>query len=128
MRKNIFFLILILLSNSLLAQIPIGSFRAHLPFYGFNSVAVAPDVIYASNESGVMYYDKTDGSKGFWTKVEGLSETRLSCIFYEKNSHLLVIGYQSGNLDFISDDGKIRNLSDIKNKPMTGSKKILNIY
>ena len=70
MRKNIFFLILILLSNSLLAQIPIGSFRAHLPFYGFNSVAVAPDVIYTSNESGVMYYDKTDGSKGFWTKVE----------------------------------------------------------
>lgn len=128
MKKNIFFLILILLSNSLSAQIPIGSFRAHLPCYGFNSVAVAPDVIYASNESGVMYYDKTDGSKGFWTKVEGLSETHLSCIFYEKNSHLLVIGYQSGNLDFINDDGEIHNLPDIKNKPMTGSKKILNTY
>lgn len=123
--KRIFFLFTIalqLFSLPLVAQIPVGTFREHLSFYGCKSVAVTPEYVYAACSSGLMYVDKTDNSIGTFSKVEGLSSTIITRIHYDAGSQYLVVAYDDGNLDFIRDD-RIYNLRDIKDKSITSSKR-----
>ena len=121
-----FFLVCILIAN-VSAQIPVGSFRAHLSYFGTHSIAVTPDYVYAAGKSGLLYCDKNKKNVNTWSKVDGLTETEISHIFYDPQSEYLVIAYDNANLDFIKHD-KLTNLPDIKNKAMTGEKEINNIF
>ncbi|MBQ4356077.1 MAG: hypothetical protein II757_05385 [Bacteroidales bacterium] len=131
MRSRLFILLLALFSLGLTpqtgtAQIPVGSFRAHLSYYGTHSIATTPDYVYAAADNGIVIYDRSDGSTDTWTKVDGLSETGIDMLFYDAGSENLVVVYDNTNLDFIH-DGKLTNLPDIKNKQMTGNKSVNSI-
>ncbi len=112
-----------MLLSSLMAQIPVGTFRDHLSFYSCKSVAVTPEYVYAACNSGLLYVDKSDNSTGTFSKVDGLSGTALTRIHYDAASQYLAVAYDDGNLDFIRDD-RITNVSDIKDKSITSSKKV----
>lgn len=118
-----FILVIQVFLTPLVAQIPIGTFRNHLSFYGCKSVAVTPDYVYAACNSGLMYVDRSDNGIGTFSKVEGLSGTTISLIHYDTASQYLAVAYNDGNLDFIRDD-RIYNLRDIKDKSITSSKKV----
>ena len=117
-----FTIVLQLLLSPIVAQIPVGTFRDHLSFYGCKSVAVTPEYIYAACNSGLLYIDKSDNGRGSFSKVDGLSGTTIARIHYDSTSRYLVVAYEDGNLDFIRDD-RIYNLHDIKDKSITSSKK-----
>lgn len=114
--------VMVLLSP-LEAQIPVGTFRDHLSFYGCKSVAVTPEYVYAACPSGLLYVDKSDNGTGTFSKVDGLSGTAVARIHYDADSRYLAVAYDDGNLDFIRDD-HITNVSDIKDKSITSSKKV----
>lgn len=122
----LFFLINMLIFSTV-AQIPVGSFRAHLSYYGTHSIAVTHDYVYAASASGLLYCDKNQKDVETWSKVDGLTETEISHIFYDPQSEYLVIAYANANLDFIKND-KLTNVPDIKNKSMTGEKEINSIF
>lgn len=105
------------------AQIPIGSFRAHLPYGGFYAVAAGEDYVYAATGKSLMLVDKSDHSLSSWSKVDGLTETGISKIHYSKEARTLIIAYTNSNIDLIR-DGQLTNISDIKNKQITGIKYI----
>lgn len=119
----LFTIVLQVFSLPLVAQIPVGTFRGHLSFYGCKSVAVTPEYIYAACQSGLMYVDKSDNGTGTFSKVDGLSGTNISRIHYDAPSTYLVVAYDDGNLDFIQGD-RIYNLRDIKDKSITSSKRV----
>lgn len=114
--------VMVLLSP-LAAQIPVGTFRDHLSFYGCKSVAVTPEYVYAACNSGLLYVDKSDNGTGTFSKVDGLSGTAVSRIHYDADSRYLAVAYDDGNLDFIRDD-RIINVSDIKDKSIISSKRV----
>ena len=131
--KSIFFKIILFLflfysiSNGY-AQIPVGEFREHLPFKSFFHVAVTPDYVYASTMKNLMVLDKKNGyTKSTLSKLDGLSEIGIENITYLKNSQLLMIVYNTSNLDFLKED-QLVNMSEIKEKQILGSKKINGIY
>lgn len=109
------------------AQIPIGTFRSHLSYYGTHSIAVSQDIVYAAAESGLVYYDKNEQKLESWSKVEGLSESDIDHLFYDEKSDYLIIAYKSANLDFVR-DGRLTNVPDIKDKALTGEKTVNNFY
>ena len=126
MKKMLLILLALTLSISLFGQTAIGQFRSHIPLHKFHSVAVADDYVYAAAENGLMLLEKktlSDDSPNLssWTKVEGLSDVDIALVSYIKEHNTLIISYKNGNLDFIQDD-KLYNVSDIKNKQLTGSK------
>lgn len=125
-KYNLLFLCIFLLSYAK-SQIPVGTFRDHLPYHNFKSIAVAPDVVYAAGESSILCLHKSDNSMTTWSKIEGLSEASISTIYYMVENNTLIVAYTNANLDFIRDD-KLINVSDIKNKTMVGSKQIHNFY
>ena len=111
----------------LAAQIPIGTFRQHLPYNAAHGVAVTNNVVYAATEQSIMYMDKSDMTMHAWSKVEGLSDIGIASIASNKASNTLIIAYNNGNVDIIKDN-KLFNLPDIKNKQFTGSKRIYSIF
>ncbi|MDX9891660.1 MAG: hypothetical protein RBS29_04085 [Bacteroidales bacterium] len=106
------------------SQIPIGSFREHLPYRSFYHVAVSPDKVYAATLKNLMILDKNDNyAKTTLSKIDGLSEIGIENLQYLPQSDLLLIVYQNSNLDLYRNN-EIVNISDIKNKQIIGSKKI----
>ena len=112
-------------------QVPIGQFRSHIPLHSFHSVAASDDYVYAAADNGLMLLEKNTLSNdqpnlSSWTKVEGLSDVDIAIIQYDRPHQVLLISYKNGNLDFIKDD-KLYNISDIRDKQLTGSKEALHI-
>lgn len=129
-RSRLFILFFSLLTLSQ-AQTPIGKFRAHIPLHSFYSVAIDSEYVYAATNNGLMLVDKTSlydeqPTRSNWTKVDGLSDIDITKIQYSATNQALIIAYDNGNLDIIK-EGKLYNLRDIRDKQITGSKKVSHI-
>lgn len=126
-KRRLFLTLLALLPFYLFAQenIPIGSWRAHLPFNSVNSVDILNGKVYAATKLGIFYID-TDNTYKILSKVEGLSDIGISKIKAYPEKNLLLIAYENGNIDIIKDN-QILNINDIVRKSILGSKKINNI-
>lgn len=112
----------------LYAQIPIGTFREHLPFRSFFDVAVSPHTIYASTGKNIMTLDKDNQyERSTISKIDGLSEIGIRQLKYLEHNDLLVIVYDNSNIDFLRGD-QVVNMADIKNKQIMGSKEIFSVY
>ena len=59
--------------------------------------------------------------------LQGLSDVEVVKVAYNAESKTLVIAYKNANIDLLN-DGKITNISDIKNKTILGEKTISNIF
>lgn len=126
MKKLLFIILCAGLLLPSFGQISVGRFRSHIPMHAFHSVAVAPDYAYAATTNGMMLLDlSTMDDKNpdlqSWTKVDGLSDIDIVKIYYDEPHKCLLVCYRNGNLDLIKED-VLYNLSDIKNKTISGSK------
>ncbi len=128
MKKYISLAIIVLSAFSGVAQIPVGQFRSHISLNRFFSVAVDANTVYAATDNGLMLLDKSTLGNDqpeltSWTKVDGLSDIGIIRIHYDKNSNVLIICYENGNIDMIRDD-QLMNVRDVKDKTITGSKRL----
>jgi ligand-binding sensor domain-containing protein len=117
-------LLLFFIHSSVIAQIGIGQWRDHLPYSKTIAVTEGDQSrIYCATPFGAMFYSKADGSISRLNQVTGLSDVSISTLNYDKATDYLVICYNNANIDLYHND-RIYNLSDIKRKPMVGSKRI----
>ena len=132
MKRIILTISVLYIMIGLSAQTPIGTFRDHLAYNSFYTVAASDDYVYAAGENGIMYIEKsqllsgvTEGEK--WSKCNGLSDVEIARIAYDKKHDCLVVAYANGNLDLIVDD-RLTNVPDVRNKQMSVSKSVQQIF
>lgn len=128
MKKCIVLIIMQLLAVAGFAQSAVGSFQAHTAMHKFVSVAADATTIYAASTNGLMLLEKStiydeQPETSSWTKVDGLSDINIVRIFHDDVYNILVVSYNNGNLDLIQDD-RIVNIRDVKDKSLTGSKRL----
>ncbi|MBO7478017.1 MAG: Por secretion system protein, partial [Salinivirgaceae bacterium] len=109
------------------AQIVGESWRDHLSYNNCKAVAVADGEVYCASSSSLFSYSKSDGRVRHLTTIEGLSDMGVGSIAYSDEASRLVIGYSNGNIDLMDDDGRVYNLSGLKDKSMSTSKNINHI-
>ena len=126
MRKITLILLLFRVALCIEAQRPVGSWSDHLSYNSARNIAVSPSVIYASTGSALMLYDRNTGELSRLTRVQGLSETGISCIAWSSQENALIVAYSSTNIDIISNQ-VVTNLPDIKLKYIPGNKQIYRI-
>lgn len=119
-----------LLSLSVFSQTAIGSFNAHPAMHNFMSVAADATTIYAATNNGLMLLDKKTAYDevsdiSVWTKIDGLSDIDIVKVYHEIEHDALIICYNNGNIDIVQDD-QLVNISDVKEKSLTGSKRLQN--
>ncbi len=115
---------LLFLAFQSLAQVPLGSWREHLPYlHGTLAVPATNRVFCAGNES-LFALRTDDNSVERFSKLNGLNDFGVSAMAYSSSYHFLIVAYSNSNIDLISDDNTITNLSDVKRKNIPGDKSI----
>ncbi len=128
MRKLITIPLLLMLTFSLCAQIPIGSFRDHLAYTTFTEVVVGKDYIYCNTGQSLLLLDKDDPQQYSTLSISnGLSTVGIATLHYIESEDILAVAYNDSNLDLIKGD-LVMNIPDIKLKNTAGSKAINYFY
>jgi hypothetical protein len=122
------FLMLIFCFGEAFSQtsIPIGTWRAHPPYYSVLDIALTENFAYAVSPYASFYIDKTENSFNPLSKIQGLTDVGISAVGYDKVTSTVVIGYENGNIDLIK-DREIINMPDITRATIVGSKKLNHI-
>ncbi len=131
MRKILLLLFLAASSGlALSAQniLPIGQWRAHLPYRSGQYVTQSNDKIYYATELSVLSLDKADMAATFMSKVNGLSNTGVNMIRYNRFSDVLIVVYKDAVIDLVKPEGtavmrQIRNFTNF-----SGEKRINDIF
>lgn len=119
--------IFVSLVSGLIAQIPTGAWRDHLPYSHAMRLAEYDNRIFCATTDGSLFsFSLKDGSVTKHSKVNGLSDAGISTIGASGVSGTFIVGYENGNLDLIRNDS-ITNIPDIKRKMIMGGKAINNI-
>jgi hypothetical protein len=126
MIRSLVITILLVSCFTLFSQKPVGEWSDHLSYYSARSLALSPGEIYASTGNSIIFFNRQYEELGKITRVQGLSETAISCIAWSDDQKALVIAYSSTNIDVLINN-KIYNIPDIKNKYITGKKEIFRI-
>lgn len=108
------------------AQIPMGEWRTHFAYNNVNQITQSPNKVFAVSDGTLFSVDKRDGSKEFYSKINGLNGTIISRIKYDDASKSLLIIYSNGNIDFLTENG-VENLPDYFNKQMSVDKSVNHI-
>ncbi|HHP7240603.1 MAG TPA: hypothetical protein ACFCUD_02975 [Cyclobacteriaceae bacterium] len=118
---------LLLVTHSLKAQnLPLGQWRTHFNYQSAKLVEQVNDKIYSASNSGLFFIDKSDNSINVLSKNDGLSNVGVTAIAFNESVNVLLIGYQSGDIDIINDEG-VDNFEVIAQSQGIGSKRINNI-
>jgi hypothetical protein len=121
-------LILVLLSACfrLSGQKAVGAWSDHLSYFSAKSIAISDEDIYANTGNSILTFNRQYAELGRITRVQGLSETAISCIEWSADQEALIIAYSSTNIDVIRNRA-VSNIPDIKRKYITGKKEIFRI-
>jgi hypothetical protein len=109
------------------SQIPKNTWRDHLNYNKAKVIALAGDKVYCATDYALFYYNKPDNSIHKLTPINGLSEIGIGYIAYNDSLQKLIIGYSSGNIDILMNDGSKMNFPDLKQKDFSGDKTIYHI-
>jgi ligand-binding sensor domain-containing protein len=117
LKKTLFLFIIYVSVGRLVAQeanIPLGTWRTHLPYRSAQSLALAEKQIYVAAESGVFIFDTENKTTQILSKSNGLSEAQATQIAYHLPTKKVIIAYFNGNIDLI-EANRIRNVPTIRN-------------
>ena len=129
MKKLLFILSCALcFAHCALAQSAMGSWRTHISYTNISQITQSHDKVYGISAGALFSVDKNDNIVETYSKTYGLNDNNIRIIEYSDFNNLLFIAYKNSNIDLMSEDGDIVNISDIYRKNMSGSKQINHIY
>ncbi|MBO6494989.1 MAG: T9SS type A sorting domain-containing protein [Roseivirga sp.] len=130
MRKSSFFtlwVILILCFQYVKAQnTPVLGWRSNFSYTDVKSIVKGNSSLYAATENTIFAIDRAEGSLSKLTKINGLNDVSVGALGLMPDGETLIIGYQNGNIDFVS-DSEIKNLSTVKDFETSQSKRFRSI-
>src|SRR5574344_236089 len=127
MKKGILsFLLAFIISVSASAN-SIGSWSSYLAYHSITEIAPAGNIIYILSNNDIYSYNIKDGSVTLYDKTINLSDCGITHIAYCKSTKSLVVTYSNSNIDIISNNGSVTNISDFYNKSITEEKTINSI-
>lgn len=88
-------------------NIPIGTWRTHLSFNSVSHMAEGDGKIFAASSNGVMHVSLSDGTTGVYSTLNALSNTGISALAFDETRKQLVVGYNNGGVDLLSDEQSI---------------------
>ncbi|PVY44017.1 putative secreted protein (Por secretion system target) [Pontibacter virosus] len=109
------------------SAVGIGQWQLHVPYTQGRAVADAGDRVYLAAEQGLFYYDKEFRNVQPITRIDGLSEQRISTIGYDPETNTLVIAYANANIDLLQ-KGRVINLTAILRLAVDGDKTTHHIH
>ena len=109
------------------AQSAIGSWQTHISYSDINTITQSDHKIFGLSAGALFSINKEDLIIETYSKTYGLNDNNIALIKYSDFNNILFIAYKNSNIDLMSDDGSIINITDLYRKSMSGSKIINDI-
>lgn len=94
-----------------------GTWKMHSSFVStkIENIFDAGDKVYYLNSGSLFQYDKNTQQTISLGRQNILSDNKISQIYYDWEYNLLFVAYLNSNIDVIDGNGKVTNISNIKN-------------
>lgn len=117
--------LLVLITMSAAAQ-QVGSWSIYPVFSGSSNTSLidTDSKTYYLADGWLYAFDKEAEESVFYTKMNGMSDTEISGIYYNYDKKFLLVAYSNSNIDIVRDNGRVDNIPDLKNVILTVSKAI----
>lgn len=109
------------------SDLKLYQWKSHLPYPIGQSITQSSSKVYFASPFSIFSIGKADHSIEFLTKINGLSDIKMSVLKYAPEHETLIATYANSNIDLIK-PGRIVNLPHIKNFDLAGDRAIYNIY
>ena len=119
-----FILLLFYLFTFLPSHAQVGYWRAYMAYSDIQQIVKADDNLFVLASNDLYQYNLTDQSITTYDKVNGLSDTYITHIAWNKKAKRLIAVYANSNIDLVDTNGNITNLSALYRKTMTEDKTI----
>ena len=90
--------------------------RLHLSYSNPTEIAATGQGVFAVANGSLFSVDRSDDRIVYWNKSTGLNGTGVVHIAYDPGSGKLIIAYENGQIDLLSDDGTVSQMADISMK------------
>lgn len=110
------------------AQVSMGSWKIYTPFNGIDQIIDTPDKVYYTSVGYLFSYDPESEETYAYTVQNRLSDSDIHLVRYNPEKKYLFIAYTNGNIDLLFDDGKVVNMSDIRDASLASTKLINDVY
>lgn len=117
--------LLVLITMSAAAQ-QVGSWSIYPVFSSTSNTSLidTDSKTYYLADGWLYSFDKDNEESVFYTKMNGMSDTEISGIYYNYDKKFLLVAYSNSNIDIVRDNGRVDNIPDLKNVILTVSKSI----
>jgi hypothetical protein len=82
-------------------QIPTGTWRSHFSYRNAKVCEASSKFIYSASENG-FWRTSNIGEMTLLKKEDGFNGIEITCLKYNSNADVLVIGYADGNIDLLT--------------------------
>jgi len=106
----------------------IGTWRAYMSYYEPQQIVKASNSLFVRASNDLYQYNLTDHSITTYDKITGLNDSYITHIAWNQEAKQLIIVYKNTNIDLLSLEGEVFNISSLYTKSMTQDKTINNIY
>ena len=121
--KLFFSIVFVFIAGWISGQMPVGSWSDHLRYNTAAAIAGNSLTVYASTGSSILAWNREFNELRKLSPINGLSETGISDISWSEEQNMLVIAYESTNIDILASN-TIHNIPDIRDKTIPGTKRI----
>jgi ligand-binding sensor domain-containing protein len=106
-------------------NIPVDSWREHLPVSKGISIAQSNEKVFCATEKGIIVLRKDDNSFEVLGRSGGLSDINIGSVGFHDQTQTLLIGYKNGNIDLLRNN-EVANLGDLKRSNVISGAKAIN--
>lgn len=87
--------------------------RLHFCYSNPNEIAASDKRVYAAANGALFCVNRADETIDYWNKSTGLNGTSVSHIAYDERSGQLIIAYDDGRMDLLSDNDAVTQMPDL---------------
>jgi len=106
----------------------LGSWNAFLAYTEISKVVKGGSMVFVLASKGLYSYTPSDQSIATYDKTKTLSGSGISDIAWNNEAQKLLIMYEDYNIDLLSPNGDVKNISDYYSKTMTADKTVGDIH
>ena len=113
--------------SSVIVKAQVGTWRNYLAYSEVQQICAAGDDIFVRASNGLYQYNQNDQSIYTYDKTNGLSDTNIKLIAWNRQAKRLIAVYQNSNIDLIDTNNNITNISSLYTKTTTEDKTVSSI-
>ena len=127
MKKFILTLFVGLMTSIAIHATAIGQWKYYLGYQGITYIEPAGSKVFVLANGGLYAYNLNDNSITTYDRLNTLNDTDISFIAWCESAKKLVIVYSNYNIDLLSLDDHVTNISDYYSKNLNTGKRINNV-